>query len=81
MFLTNNSSLSKRNMKPASISGRERLYPLEDPLKQQHMTYQFFVKAKRKFEKNNGIEMPFILRLKSVNKLLEIVDIPVNQVG
>ncbi len=81
MFLTNNSSLSKRNMKPALISGRERLYRLEDPLTQQHMTYQFFVEVKRKFEKNNGIDMPFILRLKRVNKLLEIVDIPVNQVG
>jgi hypothetical protein len=45
------------------------------------MTYQFFVEAKRKFEKTDGIEMPFILRLKRVNKLLEIVDIPVNQVG
>jgi hypothetical protein len=41
MFLINNSSLSKRNMNPALISGRERLYCLEDPLKQQHMTYQF----------------------------------------
>ncbi len=40
-----------------------------------------FVEAKRKFEKNNGIEMPFIPRLKRVNKLLEIVDISVNQVG
>jgi hypothetical protein len=81
MFLTNNYSLSKRNMKPALISGRERLYCLEDPLKQQHTTYHFFVEAKRKFKKNNRIEMPFILRLKRVNKLLEIVDIPVNQVG
>jgi hypothetical protein len=45
------------------------------------MTYQFFLEAKRKFEKNNWIEMPFILRLKRVNELLEIVDIPVNQVG
>ncbi len=66
---------------PASISGRERLYPLEDPLKQQHMTYQFFVEAKGKFEKNNGIEIPFILRLKRVNELLEIVDILAEQVG
>jgi hypothetical protein len=45
------------------------------------MTYHFFVEAKRKFKKNYGIEMPFILRLKRVNKMLEIVDIPVNQVG
>jgi hypothetical protein len=43
MFLTNNSSLSKINMKPALISGRERLYPLENPLEHQHTTYQFFV--------------------------------------
>ncbi len=50
-------------------------------MKQQHMTYNLFVEAKRKFEKNNGIEMPFILRLKRVNKLLEIVNIPVNEVG
>jgi hypothetical protein len=38
-----------------------------------------FVEAKRKFQKNNEIEMPFILRLKRMNKLLEIVDILVNQ--
>ena len=66
-------------MKPALISGRERLYHLEDPLKQQHMTYNLFVEAKRKFEKNNGIEMPFILRLKRVIELLEMVDMLVNQ--
>jgi hypothetical protein len=49
IFLTNNSSLSKRNMKPAWISGKEGLYRSEDPLHQQHMTCQFFVEAKRKF--------------------------------
>jgi hypothetical protein len=67
-------------MKPALISGRERLYCLEDPLKQHHMLYQFFMEVKRKFDKNNGIKMPFILRIKRVNELLEIVNIPVNQV-
>jgi hypothetical protein len=81
MFLTNNSFLSKRNMNPALISGREKLHCLEDPLKQQYMTYQFFVEAKRKFRKKNGMKMPFILRLKRVNKLLEKLDIPVNQAG
>ncbi len=50
-------------------------------MNQQHMPYQFFVEAKRKFKTNNGIEIPSILRLKRVKKLLEIVDIPVNQAG
>ncbi len=68
-------------MKPALISGREMLHCLEDPLKQQHMTYQLFVEVKRKFQKNNGIEMTFILRLKRVTELLERVDIAVNQAG
>ena len=47
-------------MKPAWISGKEGLYCSEDPFYQQHMTYQFFVEAKRKFRKKVGIEMPFI---------------------
>jgi hypothetical protein len=69
----------KRNKKPALISGRERLYCLGGPLKQQHMTYQIFGEAKRKFWKKMGIEMPFIFRLKRVKELLEIVYIQVNQ--
>ena len=48
-------------------------------MNQQHMTYQFFVEAKKMFQKKVEIEMPFILRLKRVIKLLEIVDMPVNQ--
>ncbi len=66
-------------MKPAWISGREGLYHSEDHLNQQHTTYHFFVEAKRKFQKKVGIEMTFILRLKRVIELLEIVDMPVNQ--
>ena len=67
-------------MKPAWIvSGKEGLYRSEDPFNQQHMTYQFFVQAKRKFRKKVGIEMPFILRLNRVIELLEMVDMPVNQ--
>ncbi len=54
MLLTNNSSLSKRYMKPASISGRERLYHLEDPLKQQHMTYQFLWRQKGSSKRTMG---------------------------
>jgi hypothetical protein len=45
------------------------------------MTCKFLVEAKRKFKKNNDGKMPFILRLKRVNELLEIVGIPVNQAG
>ena len=66
-------------MKPAWMSGKEGLYRSEDPFNQQHMTYQFFVEAKRKFQKKVGIKMPFILRLKRVIELLEMVDMPVNQ--
>jgi hypothetical protein len=79
IFLTKNSSLSKRNMKPAWISDKEGLYRSEDPLNQQHMTCQFFMEAKRKFQKKVGIKMPFILRLKRVIELLEMVDMLVNQ--
>ena len=80
MFFTNKKfSIYNRNMKPAWIAGREGLYRSEDHLNQQHTTYQFFVEAKRKFQKKVGIEMPFILRLKRVIKLLEIVGMPVNQ--
>ena len=66
-------------MKPAWISGNEGLYHSEDPFNQQHMTYQFFVEAKRKFRKKVGIEVPFILRIKRGIELLEMVDMPVNQ--
>jgi hypothetical protein len=51
MFLTNNSSLSKRNMKPALISGREKLYRIEDLLKQQYMTYHFFCGGEKEVPK------------------------------
>ena len=66
-------------MKPAWISGKEGLYRSEDPFNQQHMSYQFFVEVKRKFRKKVGIETPFILRLKRLIELLEMVDMPVNQ--
>ena len=49
-----------RNMKPAWISGREGLYHSENNLNQQHTTNQFFMEAKRKFQKKVGIEMHFI---------------------
>jgi hypothetical protein len=43
------------------------------------MTCPFFVEAKRKFRKKVRIKMPFILRLKRVIELLEMVDMLVNQ--